>query len=134
VISKTRFDCIGATPFSIAPRLAPKASIRPRPSPKLRRCWSNAESDAPALIGAALSAGKLFPSHVVGIGDQDVDAYAAVGASSCHESVTPDQIVLKLRRGLKPWLRHLAPRTALHAVVLATAGAAFLAIRPKATG
>ena len=58
------------------------------------------------VIAAALSAGKLFPGHAVGIRDEDVDAYAAVGASSCHESVTPDQIVLKLRRGLKPWLRH----------------------------
>jgi adenine deaminase len=58
------------------------------------------------IIAAALSAGKLFPGHAVGITDEDLDAYAAVGASSCHESVTPDQIILKLRRGLKPWLRH----------------------------
>ena len=41
------------------------------------------------VIAAALSAGKLFPGHAVGIRDEDVDAYAAVGASSCHESRDP---------------------------------------------
>ena len=55
-----------------------------------------------AMVAAALGRGLIATGHwsLSGWNDQRLQAYAACGIDSCHESVTPEDALAKLRAGL----------------------------------
>lgn len=55
-----------------------------------------------AMVAAALSRGMIATGHwsLSGWNDHRLHAYAACGIDSCHESVTPEDALAKLRAGL----------------------------------
>ena len=54
-----------------------------------------------AMVAAALSRGMIATGHwsLSGWNDHRLHAYAACGIDSCHESVTPEDALAKLRAG-----------------------------------
>jgi adenine deaminase len=61
--------------------------------------------DVLRVIAAALSRGLAFAGHLPDPVAAEVQAYAAVGGSSCHESTTPEEARTKLQAGIWPMLR-----------------------------
>lgn len=57
------------------------------------------------LIAAAQARGQVFPGHLPGVSGAPLQAYTAVGASSCHESTNADDALAKLRLGLWTMMR-----------------------------
>lgn len=55
-----------------------------------------------AMVAAALRQGMIATGHwsLSGWNDQRLHAYAACGVDSCHESVTPEDALAKLRAGM----------------------------------
>jgi adenine deaminase len=61
--------------------------------------------DVLKVVAAALSRGLVFAGHLPAAVPRDMQAYAAVGGSSCHESTTAQEAGVKLRSGIWPMLR-----------------------------
>ena len=49
---------------------------------------------------ATLAAGKKLEGHSAGAKDEKLAAYAAIGVSSCHEPITADEVLARLRLGM----------------------------------
>jgi len=58
-----------------------------------------------SLINAALTAGRLVEGHTAGAGGNKLQAYVTEGISSCHEPITAEEVVDRLRLGLWVLLR-----------------------------
>ena len=57
------------------------------------------------MFGRVLSSGKLLEGHSAGAGGKKLMAYAASGVSSCHEPISADEALLRLRLGLYVMIR-----------------------------
>lgn len=57
------------------------------------------------VVKAALERGMIFPGHLPGVSGTPLQAYAAAGASSCHESQSDGEALEKLRLGLWAMMR-----------------------------
>jgi adenine deaminase len=57
------------------------------------------------LIQATIKAGKSVQGHAAGATDRKLAAYAAAGAVSCHEAVSPEDILSRLEMGFCVMLR-----------------------------
>ena len=69
------------------------------------------------VLKAALERGMIFPGHLPGVSGTELQAYAAVGASSCHESQTDVEAIEKLRLGLWAMMREGSAAVDLENVV-----------------
>lgn len=69
-----------------------------------------------AMIAAALARGLPVEGHGAGARPSTLNALAALGASADHESISPDDVLARLRIGLHTELRHGATRQDLHAI------------------
>ena len=49
---------------------------------------------------ATLAAGKTLEGHSAGARDEKLAAYAALGVTSCHEPITADEVLARLRLGI----------------------------------
>lgn len=49
---------------------------------------------------ATLAAGKTLEGHSAGARDEKLAAYAALGVTSCHEPITTDEVLARLRLGI----------------------------------
>lgn len=70
--------------------------------------WAAALEDDPRIrdmIAATLRAGKQVEGHSAGARDTKLQAYAALGICSCHESITADEALERLRAGLFVYIR-----------------------------
>ena len=73
--------------------------------------WSNALLPGPQgvrvreLIARTLAAGKVAEGHTAGAKGARLDAYAALGVSSCHEPISVEEALEVYRRGLFVMLR-----------------------------
>lgn len=56
-------------------------------------------------IDAALVAGKVVEGHSDGLLGAELNAYAAAGISSCHESTRPEEVAERLRVGMYAMIR-----------------------------
>ncbi len=74
--------------------------------------WSNALLPGPQgvrvreLIARTLSAGKVVEGHTAGAKGARLDAYTALGVSSCHEPISVEEALEVYRRGLLVMIRH----------------------------
>ncbi|MGG5823711.1 adenine deaminase [Falsiroseomonas sp. HW251] len=57
------------------------------------------------IVGAGLASGKNVNGHARGMVDGDLQAYASAGVTSCHEIISPEDFVQKLRTGMTVELR-----------------------------
>ncbi len=57
------------------------------------------------MFGRVLACGKLLEGHSAGAGGKKLMAYAATGISSCHEPITADEVLSRLRLGLYVMIR-----------------------------
>ena len=57
------------------------------------------------LMREALRAGKSVQGHAAGAFDRKLAAYAAAGAMSCHEAITPEDVLSRLELGLYVMVR-----------------------------
>jgi adenine deaminase len=70
--------------------------------------WAAALEDDPRIrdmIAATLRAGKQAEGHSAGARDAKLQAYAALGICSCHEPITADEALERLRAGLFVYIR-----------------------------
>jgi len=70
--------------------------------------WSAALEDDPRLrdiIAATLRAGKQVEGHSAGARGAKLQAYAALGICSCHEPITAEEALERLRAGLFVFIR-----------------------------
>ncbi len=71
--------------------------------------WQNAilppDDRVLELIRETLKAGKSVQGHAAGAYGKTLAAYAAAGAQSCHEAVSPQDVLARLESGLYPMLR-----------------------------
>ncbi len=71
--------------------------------------WQNAilppDDRVLGLIREALKAGKSVQGHAAGAYEKRLAAYVAAGAQSCHEAVSPRDILARLESGLYTMLR-----------------------------
>lgn len=58
------------------------------------------------LIARTLAAGKVAEGHTAGAKGARLDAYVALGVSSCHEPISVEEALEVYRRGLLVMLRH----------------------------
>lgn len=59
------------------------------------------EQNAQREVGETLRAGKCVTGHYsISETDQGLNAYIASGVRACHESITPDDVIAKLRMGM----------------------------------
>lgn len=65
------------------------------------------------LVEATLRAGKRVEGHSAGARDANLQAYVALGPSSCHESITGEQAEERLRLGLWTMVREGGTRREL---------------------
>lgn len=63
------------------------------------------------------NAGKKVDGHSTGARDSKLQAYAAAGATSCHEPTTAEEVVERLRAGLYVLLREGETRRELETVI-----------------
>jgi len=63
------------------------------------------DEDTHEKLVATLNASKTVTGHFTDDDLDSLDAYAAAGVSSCHESTTPDDVLARLRRGMWTMLR-----------------------------
>jgi adenine deaminase len=75
------------------------------------------ETNFPVLSAEALKLRKTVEGHAAGCRNQRLAAYLDYGVSSCHESVSADEVVEKLRSGLCTMIREGSIRRELEAVV-----------------
>jgi adenine deaminase len=68
------------------------------------------------MFGHVLSSGKLLEGHSAGAGGKKLMAYAATGVSSCHEPITADEVLSRLRLGLYVMIREGSIRRDLEAI------------------
>lgn len=68
--------------------------------PILRR-----EQEAISLIDKAISQGKIITGHATGLSIGELNAYIAMGASSDHECVTPEEALERVRLGMRVLMR-----------------------------
>ena len=68
-------------------------------------------------IITARDAGKICNGHAIGLGWKDLNTYASAGLSDCHESVTYEELVLRLRLGIKGLIREGSTERNVHALV-----------------
>ncbi len=68
------------------------------------------------LIGETVKAGKKAEGHSAGARDRKLQAYTATGISSCHEPVTADEVIERLRLGLSILIREGEIRRELEAI------------------
>lgn len=59
-----------------------------------------------ALIARTIAAGKTVEGHTAGAKGARLDAYTALGVSSCHEPISVDEALEVYARGLLVMLRH----------------------------
>lgn len=57
------------------------------------------------MFSLALREGKVLEGHSAGASGKKLMAYAACGISSCHEPITAEQVILRLRLGLYVMIR-----------------------------
>ena len=69
-----------------------------------------------ALITEALKAGKIVDGHSSGARGKKLQAYVTTGISSCHEPITADEVVERLRLGLFVLIREGEIRRDLEAI------------------
>lgn len=68
------------------------------------------------MVAQVLAAGKRAEGHTAGAREDRLQAYVALGPSSCHEPITEDQVVDRLRLGLWTMVRQGGVRKDLEAV------------------
>jgi adenine deaminase len=76
-----------------------------------------AETNYPALSEEALRLRKTAEGHAAGCRARRLSAYLDYGVSSCHESVSADEVVEKLRFGVCTMIREGSIRKELDAIV-----------------
>ncbi len=69
-----------------------------------------------ALVLEALEAGKVVEGHGAGAREGRLAAYAAAGVTSCHEPITAEEVVERLRLGYHTLVREGKVRQELEAV------------------
>lgn len=69
-----------------------------------------------AKVEAAREAGLRLEGHTAGCSRDKLESLAAVGVSSCHESITATEILERLRLGMATALRHGSIRADLDAL------------------
>ncbi len=69
-----------------------------------------------ALVLAALEAGKVVEGHGAGAREGRLAAYAAAGVTSCHEPITAEEVLERLRLGYHTLVREGKVRQELEAV------------------
>ena len=74
------------------------------------------ERNYPALSAEALKLGKTSEGHAAGCRGQRLAAYLDHGVSSCHESVSAEEVVEKLRFGICTMIRQGSIRKELEAI------------------
>ena len=108
-------SCVPATPFETAgAELGPDAVARLLARPGITHLAEM--MNVPGVLGrdpavlaklaAARSLGKPIDGHAPGLGGPDVQAYAAEGISTDHESLTFDEAREKIKAGIKLQLRY----------------------------
>jgi adenine deaminase len=75
------------------------------------------KTNFPALSAGALRLRKTAEGHAAGCRSQRLAAYLDYGVSSCHESVSAEEVVEKLRFGLCTMIREGSIRRELEAIV-----------------
>lgn len=84
--------------------------------------WGNLLLEGPQgdrvreLASMALNLGKRVEGHTAGASGRRLQAYAAMGVSSCHEPITEEQVLERLRLGYWVMIRQGAIRKELDAV------------------
>ncbi len=74
------------------------------------------------MIARAMAVGKRAEGHTAGARDDRLQAYVALGPSSCHEAITEEQVRDRLRLGLWTMVRQGGVRKELDAVAGAFSG------------
>jgi adenine deaminase len=74
------------------------------------------ETNFPALSAEALKLGKTAEGHAAGCRGRRLAAYLNYGVSSCHESVSAEEVVEKLRFGLCTMIREGSIRRELEGI------------------
>ncbi len=74
------------------------------------------ERNFPALSAEARARGKTSEGHAAGCRGQRLAAYLDYGVSSCHESVSAEEVVEKLRFGICTMIREGSIRKELEAI------------------
>ncbi len=68
------------------------------------------------LFEKTLLAGKCLEGHSAGVNAKKLAAYAAAGISSCHEPITAEEVLTRLRQGLYVMIREGSIRRDLHEI------------------
>ena len=68
------------------------------------------------MFGQTLASGKLLEGHSAGAGGKKLMAYAACGISSCHEPITAEEALSRLRLGIYVMIREGSIRRDLAAI------------------
>lgn len=68
-------------------------------------------------IVAARSVGKICNGHAIGLGWKELNIYASAGLSDCHESVTYEDLVQRLRLGIKGLVREGSTERNIHTLI-----------------
>jgi adenine deaminase len=79
--------------------------------------------DLDALVTAATAEDKTVEGHGAGAKNQKLAAMAGLGAGSCHEPITAEEVVERLRLGLTAMIREGSVRRELAAVIPPLTGA-----------
>jgi len=74
------------------------------------------ETNLPDLAAASARLGKTVEGHAAGCRGDKLAAYLAFGVSSCHESVSVEEVLEKLRLGLYVMIRQGSIRKDLEAI------------------
>lgn len=75
------------------------------------------ETNYPALAAEALRLRKTVEGHAAGCRSRRLSAYLDYGVSSCHESVSADEVIEKIRFGVCAMIREGSIRKELDAIV-----------------
>lgn len=65
---------------------------------------------------AALAAGKVLEGHSAGASDKKLNAYLCTGITSCHEPITDEEVLTRLRLGLHVMVREGSIRRDLETI------------------
>jgi len=68
------------------------------------------------MFARTLASGKLLEGHSAGAGGKKLMAYAAAGISSCHEPITAEEVLSRLRLGIYVMIREGSIRRDLAAI------------------
>lgn len=82
--------------------------------------WAPAVQGSQRLLSyfsETLKSGKVVEGHSAGARDEKLEAYVAAGVSSCHEPITAQEVIDRLRLGLHVPLRHGSIRRDVPAIV-----------------